>query len=369
MDSFKWGPQFITGIITIDEQHKSLVSMINNFGSAISENSITEDFLYSTFQDLAKYAQAHFDAEESLMTKMQVDVRHIKSHLNQHSDFVHDISSFIDTMDMDNVEDSRSLFEYLVHWLAYHILGADQNMARQIAAIKSGTTPLDAYHREEKEASSSTEPLLIALNGLFTLVSRRNKALVDLAQTLERRVAERTKELSQANEALKIISITDHLTQLPNRRFALSQLELHWQESLKLSQPLSCLMIDADGFKAINDMYGHDAGDVVLQRLADELKDSVRSDDIVCRLGGDEFLIIAPNTDLDGVIQLGEQTRKKVAALKVPVGSGYWYGSVSIGVACSDVTMRNIDDLIKAADTAVYLAKEHGRNCVRYSQQ
>ena len=365
MDSFKWGAQFITGISTIDEQHKSLISMINNFGNAISENSVTEDFLYTTFRDLAKYAQAHFDAEELLMTEIQLDIRHIKAHLGQHSDFVHDISNLIDTMEVEKQDDSRSLFEYLVHWLAYHILGADQNMARQIAAIKSGATPLEAYQQEEKESSSSTEPLLVALNGLFTLVSRRNKALFDLNQTLERRVAERTKELTQANKALEIISITDHLTQLPNRRFAMSQLELHWQESLKYSQPLSCLMIDADSFKAINDTYGHDAGDIVLQRLADELRDSVRSDDIVCRLGGDEFFIIAPNTNLEGAMRLGEQTRKKVATLKIPTGSSYWLGSVSIGVACSTSTMKNIDDLIKTADNAVYSAKKDGRNCVR----
>lgn len=365
MESFKWGPDFITGLPEVDDQHKMLVKMINNYGEAIAENHINEDLLYSTFRELAAYAQSHFETEEKIMTDMALDIRHIKSHLNQHSDFVNDISSLIDTIDTDKPEDYKTLFEYLVHWLAYHILGCDKNMTRQLTAIKNGMSPKDAFTQEEKEANSSTEPLLVALNGLFALVSKRNKTLIDFNRTLERRVSERTKELLQANEALKVISVTDHLTQLPNRRFAMGQFELLWKESLKADQPLSCLMIDADGFKTINDTYGHDAGDIVLKRLARELQHAVRSDDIVCRLGGDEFIIICPNTSLKGAVQLGEQTRKNIAALKVEAGDGYWHGSVSIGVACTNSSISNVDGLIKAADESVYLAKKDGRNCVR----
>lgn len=365
MESFKWGPQFLTNIPEVDEQHRALVVMINDYGKALSEDRITEDYIYSTFRELARYAQFHFDTEERIMAKAGIDFRHIESHLNQHSNFVNDISDLIDTMNVENADDTRSLFEYLVHWLAYHILGADKNMAQQLHAIEKGESADLAFTAEEREASGATEPLLVALNGLFTLVQRRNKALVDLTRNLEKRVAERTRELSRANEALQIISITDHLTQLPNRRFAMSQLDLHWKEAHRLKLPISCLMIDADGFKRINDTYGHDAGDVVLQRLADELKDSVRSDDIVCRLGGDEFFIICPNTSLEGALQLGKQTLHRISGLKVAAGDGFWLGSVSIGVASATAEMVSIDDLIKAADKAVYLAKNEGRNCVR----
>ncbi len=370
MESFIWGPQFITGIDEIDDQHQSLVAMINSFGEALIENTINEDFLFSTFKELAEYTQAHFDAEEKFMTDMHLDLRHIKRHLKLHNYFVTDISDLIESIDTDKIEDQRALFEYLVHWLAYHILGSDKNMARQISAIKNGVSPANAYNNEEREASSSTEPLLVALNGLFALVSKRNKALVELNRTLEKRVAERTKDLSMANEALEIISITDHLTLLPNRRFAMGQLELLWTEATKGKQPIACLMIDADGFKFVNDTYGHDAGDVVLQNLAKELQHSVRSDDIVCRLGGDEFIVICPNTDLEGALHLGEQTRTKVAALKVAAGDGFWIGSVSIGVASNGSGINDIEALIKAADEAVYIAKKDGRNCVKsYSRK
>lgn len=365
METFKWGSQFITGLSLVDKQHQSLVNMVNGFGKELSENSISEEFLLNSFKELTEYAQVHFATEEKLMVEKQVDFRHISSHKKQHLDFVLDISNLVETIDVENLMDCRSLFQYLVHWLVYHILGSDKNMARQVTAIQGGVTPVKAYQQEEMKANSATEPLLVALNGLFSVVSKRNKALMDLNRTLEERVEERTKELSDANKTLEIISITDHLTELPNRRFAMSQLELLFEESKRHNLPLSCLMIDADNFKTINDSYGHDAGDVVLKRLAKELQHAVRTDDIVCRLGGDEFFVICPNTDLKGVLHLGEHARSKVGDLNVKAGEGFWYGSVSIGAACINTQMQDIDALIKEADEAVYLAKKDGRNCVR----
>ncbi len=365
MESFKWGKQFVTGLPEVDDQHRKLVSMVNGFGEVIAENSSTKDHLFSTFRNLAVYAQEHFDTEEMLMDRMQVDIRHVKSHIRQHADFVTDISSIAESIDVGNSDDSRSLLEFLIHWLAFHILGTDQNMARQVAEIKAGASPEEAFDNGEREANSSTVPLVVALSGLFALISKRNKALRDLNRTLEARVAKRTEELVKANEALEKISITDHLTELPNRRFAMGQLQLVFDEAIVGTRPLSCMMIDADGFKEINDTYGHDAGDVVLKRLAKELKHSVRSDDIVCRLGGDEFIIICPSTDLEGALYLGEQTRKKIASLKVPAGQGFWSGSVSIGVACKTQEIKDVNTLLKAADEAVYEAKRCGRNCVK----
>lgn len=365
MKSFKWGQQFVTGLPEVDDQHRKLVSMLNDFGEVIAENTSTKDHLFNMFQNLAAYAQEHFDTEEKLMGRIQVDIRHLKSHLKQHADFVTDISILAESIDEDKSEDRRMLLEYLIHWLAFHILGTDQNLARQVAEIQAGASPKEAFDNGEKEANSLTEPLVVALNGLFAIVSKRNKALRDLNHTLETRVAERTEELVKANRDLKKISVTDHLTELPNRRFAMSQLQLLFEEARTSIQPLSCIMIDADGFKEINDTYGHDAGDVVLKQLAKELKYSVRSDDIVCRLGGDEFIIICPKTDLEGAIYLGELTRKRIASVKIPAGQGHWIGSVSIGVTSTTENTKDISTFIKAADDAVYEAKRCGRNCVK----
>lgn len=365
MESFKWGKQFVTNIPIIDSQHRGLVSLINKYGYALSENILNEAVLQSILNQLVSYAMTHFSAEEKLMNQKRLDRRHLEIHFKSHHDFIDDINNFFQTIELSNQEDCLSLFNYLTHWLAYHILGTDLIMASQINAIDEGKSPAEALDLIEESENESTATLLAALKGLLSLLSQRNKELTDLNRTLESRVAERTKDLAQANEALEAISITDHLTDLPNRRFAMRQLQLLWAESVAADQPLACLMIDADGFKSINDTYGHAAGDRVLQRLSIELLHSVRSDDIVCRLGGDEFLVICPQTSLQGAQHIAEQTRSKVADLKVFAGSGFWYGSVSIGVAVRGEKMQKADDLLRAADKAVYAAKNDGKNCVR----
>jgi hemerythrin len=266
------------------------------------------------------------------------------------------------SLDLDNSESSQVLIKFLTYWLIYHILGSDQNMGRQILAITTGTSPLQAYVEEEKELVNTTEPLLNAINGLFNIVSVRNHELLDLNQSLEHKVEERTKQLAVANNNLEHLASTDVLTELPNRRHAMFMIENLWSDN---NHTLSCMMIDADGFKRINDTYGHDAGDVVLKELARTLKESVRTDDLVCRLGGDEFLIICPKTEHNGAMHLAENTRKLVNSLVVSAGGGEWHGSISVGVATRNKEMTMPDHLIKAADQGVYLAKESGKNCVK----
>jgi hemerythrin len=133
---------------------------------------------------------------------------------------------------------------------------------------------------------------------------------------------------------------------------------------LKKKTPLACMMIDADGFKQVNDNYGHDAGDEVLRQLSRQLRYVVRNDDTVCRLGGDEFLIICPNTPLDGAHLLAEKLCREVALMRVRAGSGEWHGSISVGVAGRTNEMAHFEALIKAADQGVYTAKKNGRSCV-----
>ncbi|MEZ9464147.1 GGDEF domain-containing protein, partial [Vibrio splendidus] len=149
-----------------------------------------------------------------------------------------------------------------------------------------------------------------------------------------------------------------------NRRSAFKQLALHWQDSKELGMPLVCIMIDADHFKRINDTSGHDAGDLVLQTLSRELKNAFRNDDIVCRLGGDEFLVICPDTDLKGGMHIAETTRQKVSELEVETSHQVWIGSISVGVAEITQEFESMNELVKAADESVYLAKNAGKNSV-----
>ena len=367
MEAFQWNACFTTGLNDVDEQHRRLVDLINRFGSQIlSQDGESDTSLEPVFAELTDYARYHFAEEEAMMGAAQLDLRHVAQHRANHASFLDDVTQLHNSA-IGNRDAAKYLLQFLTHWLAYHILGSDQVMARQIAAIRSGRRSEDAYLNFVSSKDPSTDTLLAALNALFHQVSDRNHELVLLNKTLEARVAERTRALTEANQRLDDLANTDTLTGLPNRRYAMRCLEAEWDNSVCRLLPLSCMMIDADGFKAINDIHGHDAGDMVLRALSKQLRHAVRTDDIVCRLGGDEFLIICARTPLDGAMQLAEMVREEVAGLRVPAGTGEWVGSISIGVAARSCELAGFEALIKAADLGVYIAKRNGRNCVAAS--
>jgi diguanylate cyclase (GGDEF)-like protein/hemerythrin-like metal-binding protein len=365
MSSFHWTNIYETGLSEVDQQHHYLVDTINEFGDLLVEDQVVLDDIEKVFKKLVDYTQYHFREEELLMIEAGTDERHFEEHCKTHQDFLHEVSSMYSIMSKEEFDSAKNLFDFLTHWLVYHILGSDMNMARQIKAIQSDISPTIAYDNEEREGNEATEPLLVALNNLFEQVSNRNKSLVLLNQSLEEKVAERTKELSEANRHLEELSRTDVLTGLPNRRHAMHSLSLLWNESVQIGSPMVCMMIDADNFKTVNDTYGHDAGDAVLVELAKTLQHSFRSDDVVSRLGGDEFFIICPNTGIENGMNVAEDICQAVSKLCVPTGDGFWHGSVSIGVATNTPGMKNLDELMKVADQGVYIAKQDGRNCVR----
>ena len=365
MNSFVWDRCFVTGVAEVDAQHQFLVSLINRFSDTLMEGAnVPFEAVTSVFAELADYAQYHFDEEETLMDRVGVDARHARSHRAQHAAFVAEVAQMRATLSPGAPEAARQLLNFLVHWLAFHILGEDQCMARQLASIAAGLTGAQAYEAEERPLASSTDPLVRALSGLFTLVSERNAQLIELNRSLEAKVASRTSELVRANRRLEAIAITDVLTGLPNRRHALERLRAAWSEATERGTPLALMMIDADGFKEVNDAFGHDAGDEVLRRLARALAGAVRTDDLVCRLGGDEFLVLCPNTDLVGGHTVAEHVRAAVEEIVVAAGEGSWSGSVSVGVAALGADTTSELDLIRAADEALGRAKRAGRNRV-----
>lgn len=362
MESFHWGKQFETGLTEVDRQHHFLVDLINRFGDLLTKIAqVSLGDLETVLDELAAYAHYHFEEEESLMRRVGVDSRHFEQHLQIHHDFLREVTRMREAVS-PQVDTAEPLLRFLIYWLASHILGTDQSMARQIRAIEAGQTPEATYLDERHVNEGVIEPLLNALNGLFHEISERNRELLELNRTLEAKVAERTRALSEANHLLEEIALTDVLTGLPNRRHAMASLVQAWARSSRAGSPLACMMIDADGFKQINDRYGHDAGDEVLRQLSRQLRDAVRTDDVVCRLGGDE---ICPGTALEGALQAAETVRQGIAKLHVPMADGgEWAGSISVGVAARTAAMQTHEDLIKAADEGVYIAKRSGRNRV-----
>jgi len=168
----------------------------------------------------------------------------------------------------------------------------------------------------------------------------------------------------------KLLSETDDLTGLFNTRgFAIAGNRLFGQ-ALRYERPASVLMIDSDNLKRVNDAYGHDAGNRLLRQLANAIQAELRATDVPARYGGDEFIVLLPETPPKGAVDVAERIRKAVSATALALEGKSIDSSVSIGVACFPEDGRSLDALAARADRALYQAKQRGRNCVvRYSAQ
>ncbi len=170
----------------------------------------------------------------------------------------------------------------------------------------------------------------------------------------------------QREKQVHLLSMTDSLTGLYNRRSILSHLNRELERSSRQGPSLAVLMVDLDHFKQINDTWGHPAGDQALITAAQTLRDSVRQNDMIGRYGGEEFLIILPGTDTDGARLLAERCLDKLMEAVVDLGSTKSLRiSASIGLCCNeDDRTLSAEDLLRYADDALYAAKSGGRNRV-----
>lgn len=172
-------------------------------------------------------------------------------------------------------------------------------------------------------------------------------------------------ELGVANRKLQKAAMTDALTGVHNRRFALERLEQEWTEATGTGQPLACFVCDIDHFKRVNDTHGHDIGDRVLQATADVLRTKLRPRDVACRLGGEEFVVIGTGMSREVALVCAERLRAHVEAQAIEAPMGVVRVTMSIGVAVRRASMKSWTELLKSADEAVYAAKAGGRNQVR----
>ncbi len=172
-------------------------------------------------------------------------------------------------------------------------------------------------------------------------------------------------KLAVANRRLELMANTDVLTGLSNRRYSMNRLEQAWTEALHSNTPLSVLMLDLDHFKSVNDSLGHDAGDLVLIHTAKIMRKCMRANDIPCRLGGEEFLVIAPNTDSKNALVLAEYIRQMIERNQVENVQLLKPMTVSIGVACSRNGKPTWKELMTLSDEALYAVKRNKRNAVQ----
>lgn len=159
------------------------------------------------------------------------------------------------------------------------------------------------------------------------------------------------------------MAVTDALTGLYNRRYLESQLNHLVDHAHNRGKPLSVLTLDVDFFKSVNDTHGHDVGDRALQELAGRIRASIRSIDLACRTGGEEFVIVLPGTDLVTAERVGERIRRTVASRPFNAGADLPLNvTVSVGISALSPNDGGIEDMLKRADQALYRAKREGRN-------
>lgn len=233
------------------------------------------------------------------------------------------------------------------------MLTAEESQDDLIAAFDAG---IDDY--VTKPVSS---PVLLAR-------LRAGKRIVQLQQEIdiERREVQRaSSELLTINRRFELLAHTDMLTDLPNRRYGLNRLAQEFETALRFKRPISILMLDLDHFKIINDSLGHDAGDQALVHTAKLIKQAIRNSDIACRLGGEEFIVIATNTDGVTALGLAERIRHAIENSQPPGLSLCQPLTVSIGVAGSTGWEHESKELIARADKALYQIKLGKRNGVQ----
>ncbi|MFT3858806.1 MAG: diguanylate cyclase [Aquabacterium sp.] len=214
----------------------------------------------------------------------------------------------------------------------------------------------------EVAGSRELRDLSLSLREMTQSMQQSQKDLAQANLGLEEKVRERTRELERANAELAHLARKDGLTGLYNRRAADDRMDEECARHQRYGQAFSLLLLDIDHFKRINDSFGHAVGDEALRHVAHCLTALCRDADFVARFGGEEFLVLLPQTHLEGAVQAGEKLRLAIAALDVPqVG----HVTVSIGAAeLSGGMPTSLRDLLKRADDALYEAKAGGRNRV-----
>jgi two-component system cell cycle response regulator len=237
-------------------------------------------------------------------------------------------------------------------------------LCSQIRSIeRSRSLPILAIAESDNTARLA-RGLEIGVNDYLLRPIDRNEMLARIrTQIKKKRYAERLRDNVQMSIAL---AITDGLTGLHNRRYMETHLETLVEQAAVRGKPLAVLVVDIDYFKTINDGYGHDAGDDVLREFANRLRKAIRNIDLACRYGGEEFVIVMPETDMAVAAMVAERLRRRIAGepFVVQQGARNLDVTISIGIATLGEATDNAVAILKRADQALYRAKRDGRNRV-----
>jgi len=230
-----------------------------------------------------------------------------------------------------------------------------------VAAIRAGASD---YVVKTREFLSSLA-LIVEKNLTASRMQAENRRLQQALNDSLEEVRARNRDLQDAVEKLEQMALTDDLTGLANRRRLQGLLGQMFAQAVRYRQDLSCIMVDLDGFKEVNDTLGHQRGDEVLAMAGKLIAEQVRSSDVAARFGGDEFIVLLPHTACDTATALAQRLSRafeeRAAPLVGPLGSC----RMSIGIACLNLSHpANPDQLLAQADKALYAAKAAGKRTV-----
>lgn len=201
-------------------------------------------------------------------------------------------------------------------------------------------------------------------NQMIERVNKKQLELLNLNQELDEKVKVRTRDLERSKEKAERLAYSDPLTKLCNRRAFFDSGKQLLNQADNQESLLSLIMIDIDNFKSLNDTYGHAMGDKALIAFADKLKNSLRSTDLIGRLGGEEFAVILPNIGENEATNIAQSLRLKISQIKLTHEQSSVHFTASMGVIENSLESSTIDSLLAQADKALYFSKDHGRNQV-----
>jgi diguanylate cyclase (GGDEF)-like protein/PAS domain S-box-containing protein len=235
------------------------------------------------------------------------------------------------------------------------------NSARQIRCIHKDGREINLHVGISKVCLNDKNLYIAVLSDISDQV-QAEESLRQINENLERRVAERTRELQQANEKLKYLASHDTITGLPNRALLNEHLHHILAGARRLGSKVALLYLDIDGFKKINDDYGHEVGDFLLQALGDKMLAALRQSDLVARVGGDEFIVVVD--DVKDTRHLTGIANKLIEIIGEPItiAGHICRVGVSIGISIYPQDGDDIDSLIRCADQAMYSIKSSGKN-------
>ena len=259
----------------------------------------------------------------------------------------------------------------------------DTTVFRYMAPLKGQTSCLECHSNQgyqvgdirggisvEFDIGKVERALIIQLVLLVVLGLAATATLVGIIYLFTRKLMKR---LYAANKKIAVLAITDELTNLYNRRYFHDQLDEEFNRAKRYKHHLSCIMIDVDHFKRINDTHGHPNGDLILKRLSALIADTCRDTDTLARYGGEEFIVLLPETDKNGAVLAAGKTRRLVENELITISNKTKLSvTISLGVSClSPSELRSAESsyqIISLADQALYKAKENGRNRVEVWQ-